>query len=160
MQATVSEIHDYPVRPEGYEEPLFGGPERDREIMEHFLKASWLERASEHATGPSAVASGSGRALAEPREVLVYREHGLPVMEVVEPRRKPRRKVRRCSVRSGAIRRTIDSWREVCGWWEDGGRDLDVFRVELSSGAIVDLARERYNPDGKSLRWLLVGIPD
>lgn len=157
MEATVSEIHEYPVRPEAYADPLFSTIESDRRVMEHLLRASWLKRASQHEALSSMVASGSGRLLAEPREVRVYRERGVPMMKVPDRCRK----VRRCGVRSGAIRRVIERWREVFEWWEDGGgRDLDVYRVELSCGTIVDLARNRSVADGEPGRWLLVGISD
>ena len=159
MEATVKEIHEYPARPPGYVEPLFGGLGTNKKIMEHFLRVSWLMRASEHAALSSAFVSGSGRALAEPWSVRVYPENGLPVVQVMDP--VGRRKARRCGVWGGAIKRVIERWREVCSWWEDsGGRDLDVYRVELSSGAVVDLARNKAVADGEPGRWLLVGIPD
>lgn len=50
MQAkltTVSEIHVYPSRPEGYAEPLFHSVESRKEILEHFAESGWLWRASE-----------------------------------------------------------------------------------------------------------------
>lgn len=187
MEATVTEIHEYPARPAGYSEPLFGGPENSRQIMEHFLEASWLKRASEYAALSSKVtnvASGSGRALSEPWPVRVYRKRGLTVLKIDDSTKQSlrqslgqRRKARRCGVRGGvrggaiAIKCVIERWREVCEWWaNDGGRDLCVYRVELSSGAVVDLARDRsmvdggpdYGEpgDGEPGRWLLVGIPD
>jgi hypothetical protein len=43
----VSDIHRYPSRPEGFEEPLFPTAAARRTVMEHFLKATWLMRASE-----------------------------------------------------------------------------------------------------------------
>lgn len=53
MRATVSEIHAYPLRPEGFEEPLFHTPESRRRILEHLAASEWLCRASE-ASRPSA----------------------------------------------------------------------------------------------------------
>jgi hypothetical protein len=44
--ASVSEIHRYPLRPEGVEEPLFSTQEFRREIADHLLRAPWLSRAS------------------------------------------------------------------------------------------------------------------
>ncbi len=44
---SVSEIHAYPSRPEGFEEPLFPTAESNRKIAEHLLEAPWLFRASE-----------------------------------------------------------------------------------------------------------------
>lgn len=175
MESTVTEIHEYPLRSGGYVEPLFGSAGKDREVMEHFLQAPWLGRASEYAVQTSGYFSGSGRSLAEPLEVRLFKERGCTVMRLRPPGEGagsyPRRRVRRCSVRSGAIRRVLDSWREVYGWWEKGGgRDLIVYRIELSSGAIVDLARDLSYGDEQETRifqdpvrpgrWLLVGIPD
>lgn len=47
MRATVSEIHTYPLRPEGFEEPLFHTPESRKRILEHLAASEWLGRASE-----------------------------------------------------------------------------------------------------------------
>ncbi len=178
MESTVTEIHEYPLRPGGYEEPLFGDVNKEREVMEHFLQSSWLGRASEYAVQTTGYFSGSGRALAEPLEVRLFKERGRTVMRLLpcgdhgeEAGSLVRRRVRRCSVRSGAIRQVVESWREVRGWWEEGGgRDFVVYRVELSCGAVVDLAHDRsgrnegaedtdsYEPGAG--RWLLVGMMD
>ena len=58
----VSEIHAYPLRPKGFEEPLFPTTASKRAIAEHLLEAPWLSRASElrGRTG------GTARALEEP----------------------------------------------------------------------------------------------
>jgi hypothetical protein len=46
-------------------------------------------------------------------------------------------------------------WREVSAWWDEGqAKDRNVFRVLLSCGSVVDLARE--DPGG----WFLVGVED
>lgn len=45
--AQVTEIHHYPLRPEGFEEPFFQSKASRMEIMEHFLESDWLFRASE-----------------------------------------------------------------------------------------------------------------
>ncbi len=51
--------------------------------------------------------------------------------------------------------RILDRWREVRDWWdEERYTDRFVFRVLLSGGSVVDLARER------SGEWLLVGVVD
>lgn len=50
MDATVTEIHEYPLRPEGYAEPLFHGPASRKEIMDHLAESGWLSRASEAVT--------------------------------------------------------------------------------------------------------------
>ncbi len=51
----------------------------------------------------------------------------------------------------------LDRWREVQGWWGEGGVDRRVYRVLLAGGVVVDLARERR---GGSKGWLLVGVAD
>ena len=49
----------------------------------------------------------------------------------------------------------LERWREVKEWWDgDRCKDRFVFRVLLSGGVVVDLARE------KSGGWLLVGVVD
>lgn len=47
MEATVSEIHAYPLRPAGYAEPLFHSPQSRKEILEHLARGRWLGKASE-----------------------------------------------------------------------------------------------------------------
>lgn len=47
MEATVDEIHAYPLRPEGFEEPLFHIADSRKRILEHFAESGWLFRASE-----------------------------------------------------------------------------------------------------------------
>lgn len=141
MEASVAEIHGYPLRPEGFEEPLFPTPGSRRAVAEHLRRASWLFRASEFA-GKGGQAA---RALLEPVEL--GRRCGL--VEAVW--------LYRGGTRRGRRRRVVevlDRWREVGGWWdEDACVDRTVVRVLLSDGAIVDLARER---DG----WFLVGVAD
>lgn len=51
MEATVSEIHAYPLRPEGYAEPLFHTQESRKEILEHLARSRWLGKASEISRG-------------------------------------------------------------------------------------------------------------
>lgn len=148
MESSVAEIHEYPASPEGYVEPLFRTRESDREIMDHYLDAPWLGRASEYAV--AALGSGSGHVPAERREIRLERSGaGLRMVDSL-------RRTRRCAVSSGAVIRVLDRWREVRGWWDaSGGTDLVVYRVELACGAVVDLARDR-----RAGRWLLVGIAD
>ncbi len=141
----VSEIHAYPLKPEGFEEPLFATAESNRKIAEHLLEAPWLSRASEleGRTG------GSAHALEEPVELRT------PPGRVEVVRLGVAR--RRCqpSWRKRRIEKVIDRWRLVDRWWESQRRvDRVVFRVLLSGGAIVDLARE------SSGDWLLVGMVD
>ena len=47
MEASVAEIHAYPARPEGFEEPLFPTRESRLAVADHLLDAPWLSRASE-----------------------------------------------------------------------------------------------------------------
>src|SRR5215217_4764316 len=62
----VSEIHRYPSRPPGFEEPLFATRESRRAVAEHLARAPWLSRGSE-------LRRGSGQAVhsrEEPAHVL------------------------------------------------------------------------------------------
>jgi len=134
---SVSEIHRYPLRPSGFEEPLFPTAASRRAVMEHLLEAPWLRRASE-------LRRCAGEVAHAPEEPVTLR---VSRAEVVRPRtgRRSRRRV------LGILER----WREVEGWWDrDRCKDRFVFRVLLSGGAVVDLARE------KSGGWLLVGVVD
>lgn len=141
METSVAEIHAYPPRPGGYEEPLFPTRESRRAVAEHLLGAPWLGRASELAGG----CGGSARARREPVEV--WGRPGRVGVSWVSGRR--RRAKRRLVVRQ------LARWREVAAWWDEG-RSVDrrVFRVLLSCGSVVDLAREE--PGG----WFLVGVED
>lgn len=133
----VSEIHAYPLRPEGFEEPLFSSADSKREIAEHLLKVPWLSRASEleGRTG------GAAHVLEEPVELRSF----FGRVDVV----------RLAGGRRCRLEEVLDRWREVRGWWdEDRHVDRMVFRVLLSGGAVVDLTRER------SGDWLLVGLVD
>lgn len=47
MDATVSEIHAYPLRPAGFAEPLFHTRQSRRLILQHLANSNWLFRASE-----------------------------------------------------------------------------------------------------------------
>ena len=47
MEASVSKIHRYPLRPDDFEEPLFPTRESRLVVLNHLLRASWLSRASE-----------------------------------------------------------------------------------------------------------------
>jgi hypothetical protein len=75
MVTTVSEIHAYPLRPEGYAEPLFHDSKSRKEILEHFARSGWLSRASEmrSASEPArsySAASSTGRAEVEASQVI------------------------------------------------------------------------------------------
>ena len=142
---SVSEIHNYPPRPPGFEEPLFSTTGSRRAVAEHLLAAPWLGRASElvgNHTGESARAPG------EPVEL------GRSSRGRVEVLRRPRRRGR-CHWRRRRVARVLDRWREVGRWWDEGRRtDRLVFRVLLSDGAVVELGRERQGG------WLLAGVAD
>jgi hypothetical protein len=104
VEATVFEIHEYPLRPEGYSEPLFHGPASRREIMEHFARSSWLSRASE---------IPEMRSASQPaRSYSATSSRGQGEVEVP---------------------RVIASWREVDRWWEPGG-GVDVVWRLVESG--------------------------
>lgn len=145
MRSTsVSEIHAYPLRPEGFEEPLFPTAASRREVAEHLLGAPWLVRACEVANRGAGEAA---RAFEEPVEVKVLRGGRTYVVHRECGRRRPGRRVIE----------VLDRWREVGGWWEgDRYPDRIVFRVLLAGGAVADLAREKRRPGG----WLLVGVVD
>ena len=177
MTATVSEIHAYPGRPRGFAEPLFHSPQTRRTVMEHFLEAPWLRRASEilpgapagDSAGPAASFSASGAAHRCEEPVEVRRNGRARRIEVVRMAACRRRG----GWRSRTIVRLLGRWREVGNWWEtESGRAVDrvVFRVELaargssagasadaSAGAVVDLAR---NNDVSDENWRLVGLVD
>ena len=139
----VSDIHSYPTRrPEGFQEPLFATEVSKRAVMEHLLEAPWLWRASEL----EGCAGQAAHALEEPVEL---RNSGGRV-ELVRLQSR-----RRCSWRKRCVIKVLDRWREVGRWWdEDRYVDRMVFRVLLSGGAVIDLARERCR------EWFLVGMVD
>ena len=157
-RASVSEVHRYPPRPEGFEEPLFPTAASRRAVGEHLLEAPWLFRASELGgrCGEPAmptVSGGSARALREPVEVGRFR--GGRVVR----RQERRSRGWRCRPGRRRVVEVLDRWREVGGWWDEGGgTDRVVFRVLLdgpgeAGGAVVDLAREASG-------WFLVGVMD
>jgi hypothetical protein len=142
-EVTVSEIHRYPLRPEGFEEPLFPTAASKRAVLEHLLEASWLSRASELREQSGYV--GAAKLREEPVELVrcassvhVVRPHG-----------------GRCSWRRRRLVEVLARWRCVSSWWDRRERvDRLVFRVRLSGDAVVDLALER------SGGWLLAGVVD
>jgi hypothetical protein len=141
MKASVSDIHRYPLRPGGFEEPLFPTRESRLEVLDHLLRASWLSRASE-LEGRGGQAAHAGR---EPVEV---KGRSGRVRISWSSGRTRCRKERR-------IVEILGRWREVGAWWdEERATDRNLFRVLLSDGSVVDLARE----NGKE--WYLVGTLD
>ena len=135
---SVSEIHAYPPRPEGFEEPLFATPGSRRVVMDHLLEAPWLSRASrlEKRSG------GCAHSFREPVGI-----EGSPGRVMVVRTCGRRREKRRVS-------RVLSRGREGDRWWEEEGVDRLVFAVLLSGGAVVHLARERRGG------WFLVGVED
>ncbi len=146
LEIDVSEIHAYPSRPEGFEEPLFPTAESNRKIVEHLLKAPWLSRASEL----EGETGGAAHALEEPVE-LRNPSGGVEIVRLAGSRGRCR-----CSSwKRGRIEKVLDRWRRVDRWWdEDRHVDRLIFRVLLFGGVVVDLARERTG------EWFLVGVVD
>jgi hypothetical protein len=141
LKASVAEIHAYPLKPKGFEEPLFPTRESRRAVADHLLAAPWLSRASDVVRG----SGGSARTAREPVEL--EGASGRVGISWSSGRR-------RCA-RKRLVVRELARWREVSAWWDEGRSvDRSVFRVLLSCGSVVDLARE--NPGG----WFLVGVVD
>jgi len=139
MEASVSEIHRYPLRPEGFEEPLFPTRESRRSVGDHLLRAPWLSRASD--------IEGRGVQAAHARWEPVEVEGSFAGGYVRVSRTSCRKKRRVVEV--------LGRWREVRAWWdEERAKDRRLVRVLLSDGAVVDLAREN------SGEWFLVGVTD
>jgi hypothetical protein len=140
--AGISEIHRFPPRPEGFIEPLFPTTSSKRAVVEHLLEAPWLIKASELEEG----AGEATHALDEPVRLEV-RGGRAEVVRLCAGRG--------CFRRRSKVVEVLDRWREVKEWWdEDRHTDRLVFRVLLSGGAVVDLARERLGG------WSLVGMVD
>ena len=141
MEASVSEIHRYPLRPDGFEEPLFPTRESRLAVGDHLLRASWLSRASE-------VEDRGGQAAharLEPVELETRRGRTRVVLTSGRRRCRKRRRVIEILCR----------WREVGAWWDEArATDRNLVRVLLSDGAVVDLAQERGG------EWSLVGVTD
>ena len=140
--ASVSEIHRYPLRPEGVEEPLFSTQEFRREIADHLLRAPWLSRASKLEGGPA----GGQTAHARREPVEIEKRRGCAWVVWTSDRRRCRKE--------RSVVEVLDRWREVAAWWdEERATDRVVVRVLLSDGAVMELARERGS-------WFLVGVAD
>lgn len=136
--SSIAQIHAYPQKPPGFEEPLFPTVESRRKIMAHFLEAPWLSRASE-------LSRGGGESAHTAREPVRLRGARGRV-ELVRCRQTSTRR---------RVARVLERWREVRAWWdEEACTDRLVFRVLLAGGTVAELALER--PGG----WFLVGIAD
>lgn len=135
----MGEIHDHPVRPAGFAEPLFLSRSDRKEIAEHLAGSVWLAKAS---CGARVVRS----------PCHVYRSAARGGVWLARPgcRRRKRRAGKR------RVTRVIGRWREVSGWWRDGGgEDLLLYRLLLSGGSVVDVARDR-----RTGGWELVRVLD
>jgi hypothetical protein len=142
-----SKIHRYPLRPEGFEEPLFQTRASKVEIMEHFLQSDWLCRASELAAGEDRFGGCSER---PPGAPVRLRNRLGRIEELHRIGRGPCR--RRFSWKRARIVEVIERSREVYRWWEESAFvDRYVFKVLLSNGAVVDLVLEG------SGEWFLLG---
>lgn len=79
MEASVGEIHAYPLRPEGFAEPLFRSQESRKRILEHFAESGWLFRASEAPQPTQVLTDDTGkktdRIIASWREVDRWWQH-------------------------------------------------------------------------------------
>jgi hypothetical protein len=139
MEASVSEIHSYPLRPEGFEEPLFSTRESRLSVLDHLLLAPWLSRASEIEE------RGGQAAHARWEPVELENRHGRVRIVWASGR---------CCKRRHVVE-VLGRWREVRAWWDERrAKNRSLARVLLSDGSVVDLAREN---DGE---WFLVGVTD
>ncbi len=141
MEASVSEIHCYPLRPEGFEEPLFPTRESRLAVLDHLLRAPWLSRASEMEE------RGGQAAHARWEPVELENRHGRVRIVWASGRR-------RCRKRRHVVE-VLGRWREVRAWWDETrAKNRSLARLLLSDGSVVDLAREN---DGE---WFLIGVTD
>ena len=139
MEASVSEIHCYPLRPEGFEEPLFPTRESRLVILDHLLRTSWLSRASEMEE------RGGQAAHARWEPVELENRQGRVRVTWASGRRRKRRHVVE----------VLGRWREVRAWWDETrAKNRSLARLLLSDGSVVDLARENGG------EWFLVGVTD
>ena len=147
MEASVSEIHRQPLRPPGFEEPLFLGPGDKKEIAEHLRQsAAWLRRAGE-------VREGELEGTGEVCHVLARPDGSAHLVRGFAGR--PGCRHRRRRARRSRVERVVERWREMRGWWEPGqGADRLCFRVQLSDGVVVDLALDRAGS------WALLRVLD
>jgi integrase len=141
MEASVSEIRRYPLRPKGFEEPLFPTRESKRAVLNHLLRAPWLSLASEMEE------RGGQAAHARWEPVELENRHGRLRIAGASGRRRCRKKQHVVEV--------LARWREVRAWWDETrAKDRSLTRLLLADGSVVDLAREN---DGE---WFLVGVTD
>jgi len=111
MEATVSEIHRHPLRPEGYEEPLFHSHKSRKEILEHLARSRWLGKASELPVRRLGARAYDSRSAAYPGS---QSSRGA----------------------KDPVSRVLASWREVDRWWEPEGEvDRVCYLVRTARGA-------------------------
>ena len=141
MEASVSEIHCYPLRPEDFDEPLFPTRESRLVVLDHLLHSPWLSRASEMED------RGGQAAHARYEPVELENRHGRVRVTWTSGRR-------RCRKRRLVVE-VLERWRQVWAWWDETrAKDRSLARLLLSDGSVVDLARDN---DGE---WFLVGVTD
>jgi hypothetical protein len=141
MEASVSEIHRYPLQPEGFEKPLFPTRESRLAVLDHLLRTSWLSRASEMEE------RGGQAAHARHEPVELENRHGRVRVTWASGRR-------RCRKRRHIVE-VLGRWREVRAWWDERrAKNRSLARLLLSDGSVVDLARENGG------EWFLVGVTD
>lgn len=165
MEASVSEIHQYPLRPDGYYEPLFSTAESRSEIAEHLLRAPWLSRASEIKGKDGRAVSGAvngaiGNSAHVAEEPVLLRRYAGGRVEIVRP---DALRTRRCSWRRRRVVEVLMRWREVSSWWcDDEYVDRLMFRVVVDGDGIVDLALDcsEARSEARSGEWTLAGIVD
>lgn len=150
MNASVTEIHRHPLRPDGFPEPLFLGRAAKKEIAEHLRASSgWLRRAGE-------ARSGAPDATGELCHVFARPDGSAHLVRAARPGC-PRRRSQGtpgCAKKS-RVALVVERWREVRAWWEpDRATDRLCFRVQLAGGAVVDLALDRAGS------WSLVRVLD
>ncbi|QIN85442.1 hypothetical protein GBA63_22335 (plasmid) [Rubrobacter tropicus] len=147
MEASVSKIHRHPLRPAGFEEPLFLGPGDKKEIAEHLRQsAAWLRRAGE-------IREGGLEGTGEVCHVLARPDGSAHLVRGFARRPGCRRRRRRAS--RSRVERVIERWREVRGWWTPGrGSDRLCFRVQLAGGSVLDLALDHAGS------WTLLRVLD
>ena len=152
MDATVGEIHAHPLRPVGFQEPLFLGRAEKKRIAEHLRESSsWLRRAGEARADRPQAAREPCHVLARPDGSAYLVRAGRPPAGGSGGSRRTRKR---------RVARVVERWREVRDWWAPGERtDRLCFRVmldggEAGGGAVVDLALDRCGS------WSLVRIHD
>ena len=120
MEASISEIHAYPLRPEGYAEPLFHDRKSKKQILEHFARSGWLSRASEFKEAP-------------PKEALSKEALSKPASA---------RNPSSAAITGTAVSEVLASWREVDRWWEPGGGVDVVWRLVEDHGGRQEIRAE------------------